>query len=162
MVNDYPDKKSRIAKSVRMQSNFSESILRNYEETISFGSKLIKTYPEIKILFLEGPLGAGKTSLVKGIGKGLGIIEPITSPTFALAHHYSSLNKTLFHLDLYRLENQQSANLLFLQEDEQARDAGALIVVEWPERMNLYVKEAWKIKLTFRENEERKLQIFSP
>ena len=145
-----------------MQSNYSESILRNYEETISFGSNLIKKYPEIKILFLEGPLGAGKTSLVKGIGKGMGIIEPITSPSFALAHHYSSLTKPLFHLDLYRLESQKSANLLFLQEEEEASNAGALIVVEWPERMNIYIKEVWTIKFKFIEDSGRRIQIISP
>ena len=75
------------------------------------------------ILLLSGPLGAGKTSLVQGLAEGLGITEPITSPTFALAQHYPQGEPQLVHLDLYRLEQPASADELFLQEEEEARAA---------------------------------------
>ena len=71
-------------------------------------------FPQPKpILLLEGDLGAGKTSLVQGIALGLGIDEPITSPTFALAQHYRGQAGALVHLDLYRLEHSASADELF-------------------------------------------------
>ena len=79
------------------------------------------------ILLLEGDLGAGKTSLVQGIALGLGIDEPITSPTFALAQHYRGQAGALVHLDLYRLEHSASADELFCQEEEEAQALGALM-----------------------------------
>ena len=89
------------------------------------------------ILLLQGELGAGKTSLVQGLAQACGITEPITSPTFALAQHYPDGNPPLVHLDLYRLEAPGSADELFLQEEEEARALGALMAVEWPERLSL-------------------------
>ena len=115
----------------------------------------------MKLVLLEGSLGAGKTCLVKGMALGLGISEPITSPTFPLAQHYHSGNSSLFHLDLYRLEDQESANQLFIQEEEEATNFNALIVVEWPERLSLSLPEAWKIKMEYHSDEER-LAHFSP
>ena len=76
--------------------------------------------------FCEGPLGAGKTSLVQGLAGALGIQEPITSPTFALAQHYPEGTPPLVHLDLYRLEQAIAADDLFLQEEEEANAMGAL------------------------------------
>jgi tRNA threonylcarbamoyladenosine biosynthesis protein TsaE len=71
----------------------------------------------------QGELGAGKTCLVQGLAMALGIDEPITSPTFALAQHYSGLGvdgrtHALVHLDLYRLEQPATAAELFAQEEE--------------------------------------------
>ena len=103
------------------------------------------------MLLLKGPLGAGKTSLVQGIAMALGIGEPITSPTFALAQHYTDGNPPLIHLDLYRLEQPSAANDLFLQEDEEAKAIGALMAVEWPERLRLELPEAWVLELHHQE-----------
>ena len=96
---------------------------------------------------MSGPLGAGKTSLVQGLAEGLGINEPITSPTFALAQHYPQGEPKLVHLDLYRLEQTPSADELFLQEEEEACSAEALMAVEWPERLGLDIPEAWRLEL---------------
>ena len=82
------------------------------------------------ILLLEGSLGAGKTSFVKGIAMALGIDEPITSPTFTLAQQYQGQAGALTHLDLYRLEQASSADELFYQEEEEAQEIGALMAVE--------------------------------
>ncbi len=100
------------------------------------------------ILLLQGTLGAGKTCLVQGIAAGLGIEEPITSPTFALAQHYrggiASGSKTaLVHLDLYRLELPLAADELFAQEEEEALELGALMAVEWSERLSFRPDGAW-------------------
>jgi tRNA threonylcarbamoyladenosine biosynthesis protein TsaE len=103
------------------------------------------------LLLLRGELGAGKTCLVQGLAEGLGISEPITSPTFALAQHYAGRvgerPTALVHLDLYRLDAQAAADELFLQEEEEATALGAVLAVEWPERMGLSPEPAWRLEL---------------
>ncbi len=141
--------------SIDWQSTDQSWILKNLEDTISLGMALIKNLPELRLLLLEGPLGAGKTSLVKGIGKALGITEPITSPTFALAQHYETGKKPLVHLDLYRLEDPESAYSLFQQEEEEANALDALMVIEWPKRLGVDLQEAWLMELQYHQKEER-------
>lgn len=111
------------------------------------------------LLLLQGELGAGKTCLVQGLAEGLGINEPITSPTFALAQHYGGRladgrTPQLVHLDLYRLEQPAAADELFAQEEEEAaalaRAAGGqpvLLAVEWPERLSALPADAWRLWL---------------
>ena len=121
--------------------------LETLETTRALGRLLARQLPTGAILLLSGPLGAGKTSLVQGLAEGLGITEPITSPTFALAQHYPQGTPQLVHLDLYRLEHPASADELFLQEEEEAQASGALMAVEWPERLGLALAEAWRLEL---------------
>ena len=122
--------------------------LETLETTQRLGRRLAQRVPKGGILLLQGPLGAGKTSMVQGLALACGIKEPITSPTFALAQHYPDGNPPLIHLDLYRLEAPGSADELFLQEEEEARATGALMAVEWPERLTLELPEAWRLKLS--------------
>ena len=124
------------------------------------GRSLARGLPDGAILLLSGPLGAGKTSLVQGLAEGLAITEPITSPTFALAQHYPQGTPKLVHLDLYRLEQPASADELFLQEEE-ARSNGALMAVEWPERLGLDLPEAWRLELRH-QDDGRLAQLTSP
>lgn len=103
-------------------------------------------------LLLQGELGAGKTCLVQGLALALGIDEPITSPTFALAQHYSGRGadgepRALVHLDLYRLEQPAAAAELFAQEEEEAGALGAVLAVEWPERLPWLPDGAWRLEL---------------
>ena len=135
--------------------------LETLETTRALGRSLAHELPRGAILLLSGPLGAGKTSLVQGLAEGLGITEPITSPTFALAQHYPQGTPQLVHLDLYRLEQTASADELFLQEEEEARAARALMAVEWPERLGLDLPEAWQLKLRH-QNEGRLAQLTPP
>ena len=102
-------KVGNLSNSTGKQSTDSCWVLRNLDETFTLGKELTQRLPKLKLLLLEGPLGAGKTSLVKGLALSLGITEPITSPTFPLAQHYPAGNPPLFHLDLYRLEDQRAA-----------------------------------------------------
>lgn len=103
------------------------------------------------LLLLQGDLGAGKTCLVQGLAEGLGISEPITSPTFALAHHYQGevarQSTALVHVDLYRLEEPPAAAELFAQEEEEARALGAVLAVEWPERLPFAPEPCWRVEL---------------
>jgi len=112
---------------------------------------------------LYGPLGAGKTTLVKGIAKSLRIQEPITSPTFPLSQHYPLGSPPLIHLDLYRIEEPHAANEFFLQEEEESKAMGAFMVVEWPERLSLQMPDAWRGKLEYSLNKKaRYFQLIPP
>ena len=135
--------------------------LETLETTQRLGQHLARQLPRGSILLLQGQLGAGKTSLVQGLAQACGIIEPITSPTFALAQHYPDGNPPLVHLDLYRLEAPGSADELFLQEEEEARAIGALMAVEWPERLSLNLTEAWRLELTHLQT-GRRAQLTPP
>jgi tRNA threonylcarbamoyladenosine biosynthesis protein TsaE len=120
------------------------------------------------LLLLRGELGAGKTSLVQGLAAALGISEPVTSPTFALAQHYdtdagSDAGTTaLVHLDLYRLEPGAAADELFAQEEEEARGLGAVLAVEWPERLSFHPQGAWEVALSHPEDGEGRLARITP
>ena len=117
------------------------------------------------ILLLSGGLGAGKTCLVQGLAAALGISEAITSPTFALAQHYQGQDSAgptaLVHLDLYRLELAAAADDLFAQEEEEAAALGALLAVEWPERLGFWPQGAWQVELQL-EGEGRLALITRP
>jgi len=93
-------------------------VLKDLSATRKLGAKLARRLPSSSVLLIQGKLGAGKTSLVQGIATGLEITEPITSPTFALAQRYLDGKYPLIHIDLYRLQNTNDANILFLQEEE--------------------------------------------
>jgi len=136
--------------------------LNTLESTHALGVQLAKQLPQGAILLLQGPLGAGKTSLVQGLAIAAGIQEPITSPTFAIAQHYPDGNPPLVHLDLYRLEQPSAADELFLQEEEEAQAIGALIAVEWPERLSLTLPDAWRLNLSYRSDGSRNAQLFKP
>jgi tRNA threonylcarbamoyladenosine biosynthesis protein TsaE len=90
--------------------------------------------PAPKLIVLRGDLGAGKTTLVKGIAAAVGAAEEadVTSPTFTLVHEYVGPEVRLYHLDLYRLETERE--LLTLGLDEMADAADALVLVEWGEK----------------------------
>jgi len=110
------------------------------------------------MLLLKGDLGAGKTCLVQGLAEGLGIEEPITSPTFALAQHYSGIADgaatALVHLDLYRLDQPAAADELLAQEEEQAMASGGLLAVEWPERLSRCPEGAWQVELLLLDHQD--------
>ncbi len=135
--------------------------LETLETTRQLGQHLAQRLPMGSILLLQGQLGAGKTSLVQGLAQACGISEPITSPTFPLSQHYPDGNPPLVHLDLYRLDTPGSADELFLQEEEEARAIGALMAVEWPERLNLEMPEAWRLELCH-VGEGRRAQLTPP
>jgi tRNA threonylcarbamoyladenosine biosynthesis protein TsaE len=121
--------------------------------TAALGARLAALLPAGATLLLEGNLGAGKTTLVQGLAAALGISEPITSPTFALAQHYAGRAAdgrptALVHLDLYRLEQPTSAEELFAQEEEEAAALGGLLAVEWPQRLTLPPTGSWHLELT--------------
>ena len=139
--------------------------LADADATHARGIALARELPKGSVLLLSGELGAGKTSLVQGIAAGLGISEAVTSPTFALAQHYSHPNEpqqpVLVHLDLYRLELPEAADELFAQEEELAAESGALLAVEWPQRLSFSPSQVWQLQLLYCDG-GRKLLITPP
>ena len=136
--------------------------IENLRETLNLGEKLAQKLNPQSIILLQGPIGAGKTSFVQGIARGLSISEDITSPTFALSHHYNSGKIPLVHLDLYRLENISTAKEVFFSEEEEAVQKQAIIVIEWPELIEPLIDDYWKIKISYAKNFGRHYEIRDP
>ena len=136
--------------------------IKDLQETLKLGEKLSQKLNPQSIVLLDGPIGAGKTSLVQGIAKGLAITEQITSPTFALSHHYNSGKIPLIHLDLYRLENISSAKEIFFSEEEEALQSKAILIVEWPGLIEELIENFWKIKISYAKNSGRYYKIRDP
>ena len=137
-------------------------ILKNLEETIQFGHNFSLKLKAKSIILIKGKIGAGKTSLVKGIADGLQIKENITSPTFALSHHYYSGKLPLIHMDLYRIEDAISAKELFLEEEEELEQNNGIMVIEWPEKIISVVDKYWLIEINYLDDSGRKLKIYDP
>lgn len=123
--------------------------LEDAAASAALGRRLAGALAPGDLLLLRGDLGAGKTTLVQGLAVGLGIDEAVTSPSFALAQHYPGQGERpgLVHVDLYRLEDPHSADELFAQELEEALSLGAVLAVEWPERLSQPPVGAWRLSL---------------
>ena len=137
-------------------------LLKNLEETIQFGHAFSLGLKAKSIILLKGQIGAGKTSLVKGIAEGLQIKENITSPTFALSHHYNSGKIPLIHMDLYRLESTSSAKELFLEEEEELEQNNGIMIIEWPEKIISLIEDYWLIEISYNQGSGRILKIYDP
>src|SRR4028118_407740 len=107
--------------------------LADAEATRSLGLSLGQSLPAGSVILLEGDLGAGKTTLVQGIGEGLGISDPIVSPTFTLINEYMEGRLPLYHLDLYRLEAKQVAALNLETYWEGVEVTPGIVAIEWAE-----------------------------
>jgi tRNA threonylcarbamoyladenosine biosynthesis protein TsaE len=136
--------------------------VENLKQTLNLGIKLSQKLNPQSIVLLQGPIGAGKTSFVQGIAEGLSISEDITSPTFALSHHYNSGKIPLIHLDLYRLECISSAKEVYFSEEEEAFQSKAILVIEWPELIEPFIDNFWKIKISYAKNSGRHYEIRDP
>ena len=100
------------------------------EQTATFAEQLAQNAAPGLVLGLDGDLGSGKTQFAKGFARGLGITEPVLSPTFGLLHIYTSGRMPLYHIDFYRLATQQE----ILHAGLDQFPAAGLTVVEWWDR----------------------------
>ena len=155
------EKKFKALGLVTNQSNQFVHNITSAQQTIFFGQKFINALPEIEILLMYGELGAGKTTFVKGVAEGIGVRNTITSPTFPIVNQYEGSKRYLIHLDLYRLDNYDDANLIFLQHEED-KPNNSLMIVEWPERLTIKLDDAWKINLSVCSQNIRKLTLKPP
>ena len=127
------------------------------EETIALGRQIAGELPKRAVILLIGNLGAGKTTLAKGILSGLGAAEPdeVTSPTFTLIHEYGG--GRAYHIDLYRLDTPQQVATLGLEE---LFDREAVILIEWGEKFReLMPVDRIEITLSADGEENRKIVI---
>jgi tRNA threonylcarbamoyladenosine biosynthesis protein TsaE len=128
------------------------------EETIALGEKLAAELPPKAVVLLIGNLGAGKTTLAKGIVNGLGAAQPdeVSSPTFTLIHEYSP---SVYHIDLYRLDREEQVATLGLDE---IFDRTAVVLIEWGERFErLMPEERIEIRLKTIEENSREIEVRS-
>ena len=129
-------------------------------ETFALGEELGARFGGGEVIFLHGPLGAGKTVFVKGLAAGLQVDpEEVTSPSFTLVNPYAG-RLPLFHLDLYRLdEGAAAAHAVDLEE--LLSDERAVIVIEWAERLGNYPlrTEVWHVRISGDGDAERTITI---
>lgn len=133
------------------------------EDTIDVGRKLAEILKPPQLLLLQGDLGTGKTTLVKGIAQALDAADPdeVTSPTFTLLHEYEGTQHgkpvKLFHLDVYRLEGERQLETLGLEE---LLTPDALVLVEWGEKFKSLKKRATgDIAITSKGGDARKITV---
>lgn len=102
------------------------------------------------VLLLTGELGAGKTTLMQGVAVGLGVLESVESPTFALIHEYFSGRVPFYHLDLYRLEEPEEVEALYLEGfwDGSERDLGVM-AIEWCDRLCYLPERFLRVSIGF-------------
>jgi len=117
-----------------------ETITHSAEETIAFGRTLASELTPPLVILLTGDLGAGKTTLVKGIAEGFeaALADEVTSPTFTLVHEYRGPRAILYHIDLYRVDTQRDLETLGL-DDLVAPDS--ILLIEWGEKFPRFVRE---------------------
>jgi tRNA threonylcarbamoyladenosine biosynthesis protein TsaE len=110
------------------------------EETVEFGRSLLELLTPPKLVLLRGDLGAGKTTLVKGIAAAFDAAseDEVTSPTFTLIHEYRGPNANLFHIDLYRLETARELDTLALDD---LREENSILLIEWGEKFPRLVRD---------------------
>ena len=130
--------------------------LPNREATQELGKQLGTFLPARTVILLEGELGAGKTTLVQGIGEGLGIKEAIVSPTFTLVNEYTQGRLPLYHLDLYRLQPEDIEALYPDIYWEGQEVTPGITAIEWAQRLPYRPLAYLDIKLTHSEKQGRK------
>ncbi len=135
------------------------TITENPEATKQLGGNLGRSLFPGSIVTLVGELGSGKTTLVQGIGQGLGINNIIKSPSFVIIHEYSG-RVPLYHLDLYRLAGTEEISSLGYEE--YFYEKNGIVAIEWAEKMkDLLPPEFLKIKLEIVNLSKRKITLES-
>jgi tRNA threonylcarbamoyladenosine biosynthesis protein TsaE len=116
------------------------------QETIAFGRTLADLLAPPKLVLLRGDLGAGKTTLVKGIASAFGAAdeEDVTSPTFTLVHEYRGPRATLYHVDLYRVDTPRQLETLGLDD---LVGENSVLLIEWGEKFGRFARE-WDVEIT--------------
>jgi len=124
--------------------------------------EILENFPNIRHFLLKGPLGAGKTSLVSGFARVLGINDPVSSPTYSLIQEYSGNNHVLYHMDLFRTKGLEEIGDLGFWE---YADSGHYMFLEWPEKIQAFLEQDYlEIQISHSEYGGRTLLItqFSP
>lgn len=134
-----------------------EYITKSAEETIALGRTLARLLAPPKLVVLRGDLGAGKTTLVKGIARAFDAAEEtdVTSPTFTLIHEYRGPSATLYHIDLYRVDTQRELDTLAL--DDLMTDE-SILLIEWGEKFARFENDC-DIEVALERNGENERRV---
>lgn len=129
-------------------------------QSLALGQKLAEATTTPQLIELVGDLGGGKTSLVKGIAKGLGITQTVTSPTFNIHRTYKASNgKVLEHFDLYRLDDDE---IVLNELDDALSDENAVVCVEWANHFHEHLSDdRLVIECSFVKEDERQFVIMA-
>ena len=130
----------------------------NYSlEEISKAAKFIIDNAEHKIILFEGEMGGGKTTLIRALAKVVGSHDLVSSPTFSIVNEYHYDKGSIFHFDMYRIDNENE--IINIGFDEYL-EFGSLVFIEWPEKIpNLLPEKFTKLHLTIIEDNNRKLTL---
>jgi tRNA threonylcarbamoyladenosine biosynthesis protein TsaE len=135
-------------------------ITNSAEETIELGRQLAHELTPPKLVLLRGDLGAGKTTMVKGIAEAFNAAsqDDVTSPTFTLIHEYRGPEVSVFHIDLYRIETQRELETLGLEEI--VADERNIVLIEWGEKFPRLLSERdIEIAIERTGEEQRNIEI---
>jgi tRNA threonylcarbamoyladenosine biosynthesis protein TsaE len=125
------------------------------EETVAFGRTLVELLAPPKMVLLRGDLGAGKTTLVKGIAAAFEAAaeEDVTSPTFTLVHEYRGPRANLYHIDLYRIDTPRELDTLGLED---LRSENSVLLIEWGEK---FPRLEWDVEIDLERTGENGRRI---
>jgi tRNA threonylcarbamoyladenosine biosynthesis protein TsaE len=130
------------------------------EETESLGAELAGALRDGDVVLVRGELGTGKTTLVRGAARALGVGDPVTSPTFAIGHRYKAPELVVTHLDLFRLAGLEREDPGLLADYV---GPGRIAFVEWPEDSSRELSAArWSVTLSHRGGDRRRIEVGEP
>lgn len=133
-----------------------EIIIPDEKAMMALGGKIAAQFPEGGIVLLNGDLGAGKTTLVRGLLRHLGFQGTVKSPTYTLVEPYEVNNRNIFHFDLYRLGDPEELEYMGGRD---YWDSNALCLIEWPEKAYGYLPEEDLNLTILHDGERRKVEI---
>ena len=129
------------------------------EQTLAIAERFARVLQGGEIIFLRGPIGAGKTVFVKGLAMALGLKSSPTSASFSLMKKYQNKSHRLFHIDLFRLEEGEVFNLGF---EEMLEDEKAVILAEWPDPISrMLPQDRLEMNFILKEGDEREIELQS-
>ena len=127
------------------------------QETLALASRFAKVLQGGEIIFLRGPIGAGKTVFVKGVASALGLKSSPVSASFSLMKKYKNKNVKLFHIDLFRLSEGEVFNLGF---EEMLEDENSIILAEWPDPIaHMLPADRLEMEFVLKEGDEREIKL---
>lgn len=133
-----------------------ELITNSANDTIEFGKSVARAVEKGAVISLVGDLGAGKTTFTKGIARGLGIMDNVTSPTFTILNEYAGEEKKLYHFDFYRIEDPDE--LVELGFEDYFPSTDGLTIVEWVEKAPSVLPKQY-YQITFEKIDDDKRRI---
>ncbi len=134
-------------------------VSRSPEETVALGKRLAEQLAPPKVVLLRGDLGAGKTTMVKGIAEAFEAAEQedVTSPTFTLIHEYRGPKVNVYHIDLYRIDTQRELDTLALDD---LMEDNSILLIEWGEKFERFRKgRDVEIAIEHRGGDERQITL---